>query len=155
MGFLSKLVSGASDLLFGESPKIKTRTMYQPEDFAQWMGAITGQMEPFLAKLLADYFGATAPMMGGTFGGQQGTFASQGVASQLPYLGNLAMSGMQGAKQTVVKPGSQGLVQSFLGGMGPSTIPFLGKMFGGGDMLSPGKGLNRPTFYSPFEPYGG
>ena len=132
MGFLGNI----GRALFGSSSKIKTKTMYQPEDYSMWLNQVMGDAEPYLANLLSQYFGATAPTMGGAFGGQQGSYAAQGVASQLPYFANLAGGLMQGQKQLYEKPGSPGLVGSLAPGiglgLGAASVPFLGKLLGGG-----------------------
>ena len=104
-----------------------------PGTLQGWNEQVLGAAQPYLANLLSNYFGSTAPIMGGTFGGQQGSYASMGTASQLPYFLQLAAQGygnqlnsainaMQGSKYGYAKPGSTGLVQtaagSLLGGMG-------------------------------------
>lgn len=146
MGFLSNLGSA----LFGKGSQIKTKQVYSPEDFAQWMQTVLGQAQPFLADLLKDYFGATAPVMGGTFGGQQGEFASQGVASQLPGFMGLAANLMAGQNQLYEKPGHAGLLGSmgsgFGLGLGSSSVPLLGKLLGlGGDKTGPTPTTNKST----------
>jgi len=119
--------------------------LYSEQDYNKWVENVLGQAQPYLANLLGDYFGATAPIMGGTFGGQQGTFAAQGVASQLPQFLNTAGQLAQGQNQMVVKPGSQGLLgaalPAFAMGLGGSSVPLLGKLLGlgggGGGAIPP------------------
>jgi hypothetical protein len=113
---------------------VSKKQLYSQGDYSQWLQAVLGQAQPYLSNLLGDYFGATAPTMGGAFGGQQGNFAAQGVASQLPQFANIAGQLTQGQNQMVVNPGSQGLLgaalPAFAKGLGGSSGPLLGKLLG-------------------------
>jgi len=127
MSFLKKI--GAT--LFGSAPKIKSKQMYSEEDFEGWLQTIMGGADSYLQKLMGDYFGSTSATMGGAFGGQQGNFAAQGVASQLPQFMGQAGQLTQGQNQLYEKPGQAGLFQTAVAGLaGGAGVGLGAKLFG-------------------------